>query len=59
MDRLKMEISTLEMRMANIAARLSAPRKGDRPDLLNEELEELAVRLKQARKACQVCPDQV
>ena len=36
-DDLKLEISRLEMRMAVISARLSAPKKGDRPDLLQEE----------------------
>jgi len=38
----KLEISRLEMRMAAITARLSAPKKGDRPDLLQEEYLRLA-----------------
>ena len=38
----KLEISRLEMRMAAVSARLSAPKKGDRPDLLQEEYLRLA-----------------
>ena len=42
----KLEISRLEMRMAVLSARLSAPRKGDRPDQLQEEYLSLAERLR-------------
>ena len=49
-EQLKMEISTLEMRMADLSARLSAPKKGDHPDLLNAEWEELASRLQKAKE---------
>ena len=38
----KIAISKLEMQMAAISARLSAPKKGDRPDLLQEEYLRLA-----------------
>ena len=38
----KLEISRLEMQMAVLSARLSAPKKGDRPDLLREEYLRLA-----------------
>ena len=41
-DDRKLEISRLEMQMAVISARLSAPKKGDRPDLLQEEYLRLA-----------------
>lgn len=41
-DDRKLEISRLEMQMAVISARLSAPKKGDRPDLLQEEYLHLA-----------------
>ena len=34
---IKMEITRLEMRLAALAARLSAPKKGDRPDQLQAE----------------------
>ncbi len=42
----RMEITTLEMRVASLTARLSSPRKGDRPDLINEELLELQKELR-------------
>ena len=38
----KLEISRLEMQMAVITSRLSSPKKGDRPDLLQEEYLRLA-----------------
>ena len=38
----KIAITKLEMQMAAISARLSAPKKGDRPDLLQEEYMRLA-----------------
>ena len=42
----KIAVTKLEMRMAAISARLSAPRKGDRPDLLQEEYAQLAEELR-------------
>ena len=41
-----MEITRLEMRLAALAARLSAPKKGDRPDQLQAEDLLLAERLR-------------
>ena len=38
----KIAISTLEMRMAALSARLSSPKKGDRPDELQAEYLRLA-----------------
>ena len=49
-DDRKMEISRLEMRMAALSARLSAPKKGDRPDLLQEEYLRLAEELRELKK---------
>ncbi len=37
-----LELAALEMRMAELTARMSKPRKGDRPDLLNAEYERLS-----------------
>ena len=42
----KIAVSKLEMQMAAITARLSSPRKGDRPDLLQEEYLRLAEQLR-------------
>ena len=42
----KIAVTKLEMRMAAISARLSAPRKGDRPDLLQAEYQRLAEELR-------------
>ena len=42
----KIAVSRLEMQMAAITARLSAPRKGDRPDLLQAEYQRLAEELR-------------
>ena len=47
---LKLEISRLEMRMAAISARLSAPKKGDRPDLLQEEYLSMAENLRRLKQ---------
>ncbi len=46
----KIAISKLEMQMAAITARLSAPKKGDRPDLLQEEYLRLAEELRALKK---------
>ena len=39
-DDLQLEITRLQMRLATIAARMSAPKKGDSPEKLNAEYEE-------------------
>ncbi len=44
-EKKQLEITALEMQLAALAARLSAPKKGDRPDLLNAEYSALADRL--------------
>ena len=46
-----LQIMRLEMRLAGLAARLSSPRKGDRPDLLNEEYLRLAEELQELKSA--------
>ncbi|MBR6499839.1 MAG: ABC-F family ATP-binding cassette domain-containing protein [Clostridia bacterium] len=43
------DMTLLELHLAQIASRLAAPRKGDRPDLLNEEYERLAQQLRALR----------
>lgn len=45
----KMAVSRLEMRMAALAARLSSPRKGDRPDLIQAEYMQAAEDLRKLR----------
>ena len=45
-----MQIMTLEMRLAALSARISAPKKGDRPDALNREYDELSARLRQLKR---------
>ncbi len=42
-------ITTLQMRMAAVAARMSAPRKGDSPEKLNAEYEDLARQIVEAK----------
>ena len=46
----KIAVSKLEMQMAAISARLSNPKKGDRPDLLQEEYTRLAEKLRELKK---------
>lgn len=46
-----LRISSLEMRLAGIAARLSAPKKGDSPDRLNEEYLAVAEELRKAKNS--------
>ena len=41
-----LEIMALEMRLADLAARMSAPRKGDRPEALTAEYDALAAQLR-------------
>ena len=45
----KMAASRLEMQMAVLAARLSSPKKGDRPDKLQEEYTRIAEELRKLR----------
>ena len=42
----QLQITALEMRLAALAARMSAPRKGDQPEELNREYDEVAARLR-------------
>jgi hypothetical protein len=46
---LQLQLTGLEMRMAALAARMSKPRKGDRPDLLNEEYMRLAEQVRKLK----------
>ena len=46
----KLAVSKLEMRMASVASRLSSPKKGDRPDLLQEEYTRLAEELRSLKQ---------
>ena len=46
-----LRITSLEMRLAGIAARLSAPKKGDSPDRLNEEYLAVAEELRKAKNS--------
>ena len=45
----KIAITKIEMQMAAISARLSSPKKGDRPDLLQEEYLRLSARLRELK----------
>lgn len=46
----QMRITSLEMRLAAIAARMSAPKKGDNPEKLNEEYLEIANLIREEKK---------
>ena len=50
-EAVRTEIAALEMRMAFLATRMSAPGKGDRPERLSEEYDELAARLREMKSA--------
>ena len=50
LEGLKLQITTLQMRLSLLAARLSAPQKGDRPEMLNAEYEALSEELRSARQ---------
>jgi hypothetical protein len=39
----------MEMRLAALAARMSAPKKGDKPEALNEAYEKLAGQLREIK----------
>jgi len=49
-EELRLAVSALEMRMAALAARMSAPKKGDRPDQLQAEYLELAEKLRELKR---------
>ena len=49
-EQIRLEISTLEMRMAVLSARMSAPRKGDQPEMLQAEYLEMADQLRELKK---------
>ena len=44
-EELALEKTRIQMRMAAVAARMSAPKKGDSPEKLNEEYQELIKKL--------------
>ena len=46
---LRLQITALEMRMAALAARMAAPKKGDRPDQLNAEYARLAEEIRRLK----------
>ena len=46
-----LEISRLEMQMAVLSARLSSPKKGDRPDLLQAEYLQIAEQLRDLKRS--------
>ncbi|MBR4501236.1 MAG: ABC-F family ATP-binding cassette domain-containing protein [Clostridia bacterium] len=50
-ERADMDTAILEMRLAALAARLTAPMKGDRPEELEEQYFALAEQLKEARRS--------
>ncbi|MBQ7486885.1 MAG: ABC-F family ATP-binding cassette domain-containing protein [Clostridia bacterium] len=52
-ESLQIEISALEMRMAALTARMSAPKKGDRPGLLSEQYDTLAAELRALKQAAE------
>ena len=45
----QLQISAMEMRLAALAARMSAPKKGDKPEALNEAYEKLAGQLREIK----------
>ena len=49
-EELRLAVSALEMRMATLAARMSAPKKGDRPDQLQAEYLEIAEKLRALKR---------
>ena len=46
----RLEISTLEMRLAVLAGRMAAPRKGDNPQALNAEYQALSSQLQMIKR---------
>ena len=49
-EALALEVSALQMRMAALAGRMSAPRKGDHPEQLSAEYDALAARLRELKQ---------
>ena len=49
-ERLALEITALEMRLAALAGRMAAPQKGDRPDQLSAEYDTLAQQLRALKR---------
>ena len=49
-EELRLAVSALDMRMAALAARMSAPKKGDRPDQLQAEYLEIAEKLHELKR---------
>ena len=45
----QLQITALEMRLAALAARMAAPKKGDHPDQLNAEYAQIAEQLRQLK----------
>ncbi len=50
LEGLKLQITTLQMRLSLLAARISAPQKGDRPEMLNAEYEALSEELRSVQQ---------
>lgn len=48
----KLDMMRLEMRMADLTARMARPRKGDRPEEMNGEYMRLADELRKMKQAC-------
>ena len=46
----RLQISAIEMRMAALAARISAPKKGDKPQQMNDEYDRLAEELRRLKQ---------
>ena len=49
-DDLRLAVTTLEMRLAALSARMAAPKKGDRPELLQAEYLEIAEKLRELKQ---------
>ena len=47
---LRLAVTTLEMRLAALSARMAAPKKGDRPDLLQQEYMDLAEKMRDMKQ---------
>ena len=45
-----LQITALEMRLSTLAARLSAPKKGDHPDQLSAQYDVLAMQLRELKR---------
>ena len=49
-DELRLTVTTLEMRMAALSARMAAPKKGDQPEALQAEYMEIAQKLREIKQ---------